>query len=121
MHAIAPGKRTALHAGHCVAVAGAAAAALLAVVVAGAAVGAAAGGRVGGAGVGARGAAGLLVAAGLALPTATASRAGAAAPTVNGFWQLGHRNCLPAESSAIRIAVEQFGHLITIGIAFSVS
>src|SRR5262249_45757152 len=46
-----------------------------------------------------------------AAPTA----AGCPPPTVKAFWQLGQRNCLPAELSASCIGLVQCGHRITSG------
>src|SRR5258708_29933282 len=121
MQAMAPGKRSALQAGHFVGVCGAAAGWVVAVVPDDD-VGWLAGTRGTEPNEGAGGAAGGLgTAAEEALAAATASRDGADAPTVNGFWHVGQRNCLPAESSASLIAVAQWGHLITSGIAGSVS
>src|SRR5262245_30844143 len=107
MHAIAPGSKIALQAGHSF----------------GLAAGAAAGGGVGvGVGRGGTDAGGMEGrAAGRAgAPAATGSRAGAA--TRNARWHFGQRTCLPAASSGTRIAVPQlgFGQRISWGMFSSV-
>src|SRR5262245_37682516 len=98
MQAIAPSSSLALHAGH--------------------QFGAAAGGGAGGRG-GAGGAEGRVATAAPPALAAAGGGGGAAPPTVNGFWQNGQRNCLPAALSASWICWVQCGQRITIGMVVS--
>jgi len=111
MHAMAPGNSGALHAGHSLGVEGGGALLLLP----------SATDKAGERGDAAEGATGRVTTAAPAPPAVLAAAAAEEAdgdwlpPTRNGLWQLGQRNCLPAELSATCIGLWQCGQRITNG------